>query len=222
MFSFYKIVNISSVFGLLVLVFNPFHAIASSPKTLNIPINVFILSSDFAPLNAEISNEQFANVLGIVNAIWAQAEIQFYVKSVNQLKATNETVYQHYISQLDKYSKAEINTALRATCSPHSLESKAVNLCIIGQFYNQSGGAFFNLEQPLAMWPTKRNQSPYYNPVALAHEFGHFLGLPHNDLPPAHLMREKSLLGGARFFSKSPTITESEIIKARAFARSIQ
>ncbi|WP_166425255.1 zinc-dependent metalloprotease family protein [Paraglaciecola sp. 20A4] len=180
-----------------------------------IPVRVYIVKADKSHnLNAEISHNEAVNVFNIVNIIWRQAGIHFEIESIVNLQASNEDQYIAARKRKDRKMKV-----MRDVCDIPKQSKGVLNLCVVGQMSNNSGGVSFKSTKPKVVWPIAlRNGKKPLNPATLAHEFGHFLGLPHNTEKDIFLMRGSgnNMLRNKQF--NTIQLTESEIVKARKMA----
>ncbi|WP_420934895.1 zinc-dependent metalloprotease family protein [Alteromonas sp. A081] len=178
----------------------------------SIPVRIHVLKSSNAQnLNAKISHNEAVDVFNIVNLIWRQAGIHFEIESIVNLKASNENQYVAARKRNDRNMKV-----MRGVCDIPKQSKGVLNLCVVGQMSNNSGGVYFKSSKPKVVWPS-RGKKPL-NPATLAHEFGHFLGLPHNTEKDIFLMR-----GGGNNMRRNKRFnmiqfTESEIVKSRKMA----
>lgn len=186
-------------------------------REYHIPVNAYMLQSEHGRLRAQINRQQLKEVMEKVNAIWQQANIQFYFSSVKFLQASNESNYLDLLNNSES-NKEVLSSALKEVCIIPDYEVKKLNLCVAGELFDRTGGVYFNDDTPLAFWATVRHGNQYLKPGVLAHEFGHFLDLPHNGLSRKYLMRAKSSDVRHRFDIRRFTLTEDEIRHARKIA----
>jgi hypothetical protein len=185
----------------------------------HIPVRGYILKSDVYDLNSRISETEFVDSVKLVNDIWRQANIRFFVTSIEVLKATNEQGYltsQETFPPLDTIAQSYIQ---KSTCVLPEFDETVLNVCVMGRLFGDTNGVYFNDDNSMIMWPTTRFGLKNTDTHALAHEFGHFLDLPHNYKTPLYLMRDKRARLNTRKYPLIPILTKDEIIHARNVAK---
>lgn len=193
---------------------------AQGNDKLSVPVRIHIVTSQISTdLNAEISRSETENVFNIVNLIWQQAGIHFEIESVVNLKAANEDQYVAASKRNSKLDTAQKMKVMKQVCNIPNQSKGVLNLCVVGKMSNGSGGVFFKGSKPKVVWPiVLRSGKKPLNPATLAHEFGHFLGLPHNIENDIFLMRGKGNNMRRDKLFNMIRLTENEIIRARKMA----
>ncbi|WP_159084072.1 hypothetical protein [Saccharobesus litoralis] len=142
-------------------------------------------------LDANISEQEMRDVLAQVNSIWQQAKIEYILSG---FEAINAIGAEHFLSyRKTKYKgisyQKEMSLLTRDSCETQLYQQSEINVCVVGQIFNRSGGIFINFESPLVIWPLTSKSSQSLNAASLAHEIGHHLGLSHNYLGARYLMQ---------------------------------
>lgn len=185
-----------------------------------IPVNVLVLKANGnSELNATISKKTMSQVLVEVNAIWEQANIAFVLDNIESLKAKKVDEYlslrAHYDNRRDK---EKLSLLVKENCETPHYRQDQLNLCIVGRLFNNAGGIFINLTRPITIWPLESKYRQPLNAASLAHEFGHFLDLPHNSLSAQHLMQGRgTTVVNAKYIQF--LLTKNEIRIARNTAK---
>ena len=142
-------------------------------------------------MNAQISRDEIRTAFEIVNRIWEQARIRFSVESIVTIEA-HTLDEADYAAAFEGPTRRSGQSIVRTSCLPEPFPDNVANLCVVGQFPMDLFGVYYPMygnRFPLVAWPTHIEGGRNIKPAVLAHEFGHFLGLPHNSELDIYLMR---------------------------------
>lgn len=219
----------------------------SHANTITVPLKIYIvenldISVKQRPLTNWVSrNELTYQVLPEINRIWAQANLQFSIASIESLNinvATNTSAHIEKISGATRNaagkSDPERIKALDAIVSPAATQPGTIAVYVVPFLGENSQGNAKRKKRRIyiTQW-TNKNQSKNLPPRrfeliekgdyskgsfsrTLAHELGHILGLKH---PDKDQQREfKRLMGGKK---KGYRLINPEIRKARQAAKKL-
>jgi hypothetical protein len=180
----------------------------NSDEYLIVPLRIHVLRSQrYRELNCALTEADVTRILGKVNAIWAQAGIQFYLESLRREPA-NET-------HAGVGTRHEANEALLA-CRPH--DSLGEGMLHIYYLHRLPGGingcclgrdAIFVQEEASLLRVEGGIDEPI--PRVTGHEIGHQLLLSHRP------ERDGLMASGCT----GVRLTDAEISRARAAARGL-
>ena len=181
---------------------------------LFLPVRFHRLSSSVSHLNGSMGDDSIAAYLEHVNALWAQACIQFELESVVETTAASEGEAL-FMSAIETPVKGAVAKALSSVVSPQDLLEPGWNVVLIQSFGVPAAGVY-NTTVGAVFFSEGKNPSNPTHPTILAHELGHALGLSHYYGPgvDVNLMHE----GGTGSVEESNELTAEQIAAARAQA----
>jgi len=181
---------------------------------LFLPVRVHRLSSAVDHLNGTMNDEAIAEYLAHVNALWAQACIQFELESVVESTATaqGEAVF---TAAVETPVKGGVANALSSVVPSQDLLEKGWNVVLIRSFGVPASG-YYNSEADAVFFAEGKNPNNPTHPTILAHELGHALGLPHYSGPGVEVNMMHA--GGGGKPEESIELTADQIAAARAQA----
>lgn len=160
-------------------------------NVIRVPLRVsFVSTEKYAPLNVA-DDTSIEKTIEIVNLIWSQANIEFYIDNIKKYKSSNVFRYENVITSNNSTRKEKVG-ALRSVCPKPRKSTLGIDICVVSNSFSpKHGGVAFNFTKfsPMAIWPLFSNGSSDQNPATLAHEIGHTLGLKHAGVNDIYLMR---------------------------------
>ncbi len=194
---------------LLVLVFPTLDVRAAAEDVMTLQVDVFLLEFwGYPHLSAEYGERELEELFAEVNAIWAQAGIQWNLASVERVDL-READFE--IPTRGFMRPREFRNAV-ATVIPEDPSAGRWPVYFVRQFPVPGSGVYL-VELGTVLYG-ELNQHGVRRPVVLAHELGHSLGLPHVPQPD-------NLMYGGR--DRNPELTQNlnprQINRARAQAK---
>jgi hypothetical protein len=156
----------------------PAEIVAPARDLITLRVRVHLLSSDFAPLSTELTEDEVVTVFGRVNAIWQQALIRWEIESILREDALNEDAFAAMMSGQVPVSEDIIASALPR----ENLLSGEWDVFLIRTLGGITGGIYFpGIPAALSaeLDPDGQRELTRATARILAHELGHSLSLPH-------------------------------------------
>jgi hypothetical protein len=156
----------------------PAEIVAPARDLITLRVRVHLLSSDFAPLSTELTEDEVVTVFGRVNAIWQQALIRWEIESILREDALNEDAFAAMMSGQVPVSEDIIASALPR----EHLLSGEWDVFLIRTLGGITGGIYFpGIPAALSaeLDPDGQRELTRATARILAHELGHSLSLPH-------------------------------------------
>jgi hypothetical protein len=162
----------------------PSEIVAPARLEIALRVRVHLLSSEFAPLSTELTEDEVVTVFGRVNAIWQQALIRWEVESILREEALNEDAFAAMLS-----GQIPVTDDVIASALPRgNMLSGEWDVFLIRTLGGIAGGIYFpGIPATLSAELDQDGQRQLTRATAriLAHELGHSLSLPHVQCTPA-------------------------------------
>jgi hypothetical protein len=156
----------------------PAGIVAPHRTEIALRVRVHLLSSDFEPLNTELTEDEVVTVFGRVNAIWQQALIRWEIESIVREDALNADAF---ASMLQGELPASEDVVASVMPRENMLRGEW-DVFLILSLEGIAGGIYFpGIPATLSaeLDPDGRRELTRGTARILAHELGHSLSLPH-------------------------------------------
>jgi hypothetical protein len=144
---------------------------------LELPVRLALIRSDDATLTATATAPELAAVLDEVNALWAPACVRFGIESTGAVD-TDPARVAAYQDALASHDLMAVARGLGELLPPAGMLDPGVGVFVFGSLGMPRLGRYFDDVDAVAWAHAKPDGTPT-QPVLLAHELGHALGLPH-------------------------------------------
>jgi len=183
---------------------------ATMADTLQLPVDVYRYSFAAAPeLDSTYEQENIEMLISEVNDIWAAADIQWTLQSIQDRKISEND----FPPLTGNESRTEIRKRF-ISASPNNHEQSVWIMALIHEFPVPAGGLYLPVTK--TVYFAERTRGGPTRPIILAHELGHSLGLKHNR-DSSNLMH--SAAGGRDMPTDNATaLSTQQITRARAQA----
>lgn len=204
----------SIAIGALVLVScgddsGPAEIVAPHRAEIGLRVRVHLLSSQFEPLNTELTEDEVRTVFGRVNAIWQQAVIRWDIESIVREEALNGDSF----AAILRGDRQPSDRVIASVLPRDNLLTGDWDVFLILSFGGLTGGIYFPVI-PAALSAELdidgRRELTRATARILAHELGHSLSLPHVPCTEAGNLMSPGCRGADR-----TKLTESQVEAAR-------
>ncbi len=156
----------------------PVEIVAPDRSELGLQVRVHLLSSEFAPLSTELTEDEVATVFTRVNAIWQQALIRWEIESILREDALNSDAF----AAILRGDRPVSDDVIASVLPRENLLTGDWDVFLILSLGGIAGGIYFpGIPAALSaeLDPDGRRELTGATARILAHELGHSLSLPH-------------------------------------------
>jgi hypothetical protein len=144
---------------------------------LEMPVRLALIRSDDATLTATAPAPELTAMLDAVNTLWAPACIHFALESTVAVD-TDPVLVAAYQDALASRDLTAVARGLRELLPPPGMLDPGVSVFVFRSLGMPRLGRYFDDKDAVA-WAHAKPDGTATQPVLLAHELGHALGLPH-------------------------------------------